>query len=213
MATSTEARTARARSIPAAILSACRAAYSLTAWSTISAWVGNSASAHVLNGLESRGRWVPPFPMEHASTRPEPGACAYGNGRKPRVCREKNTQQTLGLWLVQSKFWWRQRDLNLRPRAYESLLAGSPPFATIRFSPSGRRKSGNADSRGLERTGAVVGRWMLSGCSFVTRAMQLAEDDDGELWSPLLVAGTLDSRAACPSSFALSVEYVGVAVT
>lgn len=54
---------------------------------------------------------------------------------------------------------------------------------------------------------------MLSECSLVVRALQVADDDDGELWSLLLVAGTLDSRAACPPSFALSVERVGVAVT
>jgi hypothetical protein len=34
-----------------------------------------------------------------------------------------------------------------------------------------------------------AGRWMLSGCSLVTRVRQVAEADDGELWSPLLIAG------------------------
>jgi hypothetical protein len=32
---------------------------------------------------------------------------------------------------------------------------------------------------------------MPSGCSLVTRVRQLAEEDDGELWAPFLVAGEL----------------------
>ncbi|MGH2448135.1 MAG: hypothetical protein ACRDFS_05975 [Chloroflexota bacterium] len=57
------------------------------------------------------------------------------------------------------------------------------------------------------------GDWWVGGCSLIARGMQVAEDDDGEPPSSLLVAGTFDSWAACRPSFALSMKHVGVAVT
>src|SRR2546423_5138723 len=69
-------------------------------------------------------------------------------------------------------FWWRRRDSNLRHRAYESLLARSPPFASIRFPPSRRQK---AEARTVATGGEPRRlwrrwmRWMLSGCSLNDR--------------------------------------------
>jgi hypothetical protein len=61
---------------------------------------------------------------------------------------------------------WRRLGSNQRHGAYESLLAGSPSFAPIRNPSSRRRKSGGANSREWERSGAVIGsvdaQWMLA---------------------------------------------------
>jgi hypothetical protein len=48
--------------------------------------------------------------------------------------------------LYKPNFWW-WLGSNQRREAYESLLAGSPPFASIQFSLSARQKSGDANSR------------------------------------------------------------------
>jgi|SRR5579884_111558 len=68
--------------------------------------------------------------------------------------------------LVKPCSWWRRRDSNLRPRAYESLLAWPPSFALIRFCPSKCRKTEGADNRDWGRTkansGSVDAQWMLA---------------------------------------------------
>ena len=81
--------------------------------------------------------------MAHAG-RPERRGCPVDarTGRRALTCVDHPPR----FGILTGKRWWRLGS-NQRHGAYASLLAGSLPFATIRFCPSGRRKSGDVNSR------------------------------------------------------------------
>ena len=78
-----------------------------------------------------------------------PGRCLH------RTSRSLAPRHPPGSGVLAGKEW--RRDLTLRPRAYESLLARPPPFASIRFPASGRRKSRIASGRPKWRPEAIIG--------------------------------------------------------